>query len=169
MSRKRPPVSATLVASCGALVVLATLVPTGVAAGNASGGLPAGADVSTVGSGAQQATITRNSYGVPTVDSSTLSGMWFGAGYAQAQDRMAQLELTRRTVEGTLSQIGGPSYLSQDETVRTFFYTPAELRAQFARLPAVRPTCRRGLLRRHQRLRGKRLRADSEREEPGSL
>jgi len=136
MSLKKTPISAILVTGCGALVVLATLVPTGVAAGSTSRGLPAGAHASTVGSGRQQATITRDSYGVPTIDSSTLSGMWFGAGYAQAQDRMAQLELTRRTVEGTLSQVGGPSFLSQDETVRTFFYTPAELRTQFARLPA---------------------------------
>jgi acyl-homoserine lactone acylase PvdQ len=43
---------------------------------------------------------------------------------------MVQLELTRRTVEGTLSAIFGPSQVSQDETVRTFFYTPAEQRAQ---------------------------------------
>ncbi len=87
-----------------------------------------------VGKGAKQATISRDSYGVPTITSSTRSGMWFGAGWAQAEDRMAQLELTRRTVEGTLSEIGGSSFLSQDETVRTFFYTPSELQAQFASL-----------------------------------
>lgn len=91
--------------------------------------------MATVGNAGRQATISRDTYGVPTITSSTRGGMWFGAGYAQAEDRMAQLELTRRTVEGTLSEIGGPSFLSQDETVRTFFYTPAELQAQFARLP----------------------------------
>jgi penicillin amidase len=63
--------------------------------------------------------------------------MWFGAGYAQAEDRMVQLELVRRTVEGTLSAIGGPGELAQDEDIRTFFYTPGELQAQYRSMPAA--------------------------------
>jgi acyl-homoserine lactone acylase PvdQ len=81
--------------------------------------------------------IHRNSYGVPTITAGSQGQMWFGVGWAQAQDRMVQLELTRRAVEGTLSEIFGPGELSQDETVRTFFYTPAELTAQFQSLPAA--------------------------------
>jgi len=81
--------------------------------------------------------IQRSAYGVPTITAGSQSQMWFGAGWAQAQDRMVQLELTRRAVEGTLSEIFGSSELSQDETVRTFFYTPAELTAQFQSLPAA--------------------------------
>jgi penicillin G amidase len=90
-----------------------------------------------VGDGATAAVITRNSYGVPSVYAGTRRGMWFGDGWAQAEDRLVQLELTRRAVEGTLSAIFGPSELGQDETVRTFFYTPAELTAQFRSLPAA--------------------------------
>jgi penicillin G amidase len=89
-----------------------------------------------VGNGTDRAVICRDSYGVPSVYAKSIAGMWFGAGWAQAQDRLVQLELTRRAVEGTLSQILGPSELSQDETVRTLFYTPAELRAQYLSLPA---------------------------------
>jgi len=81
--------------------------------------------------------IHRSSYGVPTITAGSQGQMWFGAGWAQAQDRMVQLELTRRAVEGTLSEIFGSGQLSQDETVRTFFYTPAELTAQFQSLPAA--------------------------------
>jgi penicillin G amidase len=81
--------------------------------------------------------IHRSAYGVPTITAGSQGQMWFGAGWAQAQDRMVQLELTRRAVEGTLSEIFGPGELSQDETVRTFFYTPAELTAQFQSLPAA--------------------------------
>ena len=84
--------------------------------------------------------IHRSSYGVPTITATSQARMWFGAGWAQAQDRMVQLELTRRAVEGTLSAIFGPSELSQDETARTFFYTPAELTAQFQSLPATART-----------------------------
>jgi penicillin G amidase len=89
-----------------------------------------------VGSGTQAAEIVRDSYGVPSVYANTTGGMWFGDGWAQAQDRLVQLELTRRAVEGTLSAIFGPSQLGQDETVRTFFYTPAEIRRQFLSMPA---------------------------------
>ena len=81
--------------------------------------------------------IHRSAFGVPTITAGSQGQMWFGAGWAQAQDRMVQLELTRRAVEGTLSEIFGPGELSQDETVRTFFYTPAELTAQFQALPAA--------------------------------
>ena len=93
--------------------------------------------VERVGYGRVTAVIRRDSYGVPSIYARTLAGMWFGAGWAQAQDRMAQLELTRRAVEGTLSQIFGSGELGQDETVRTLFYTPAELRAQFRSLPSA--------------------------------
>ena len=118
----------------------------------------ASSNTSVVGSGSEKASISRNKYGVPTITSSTISGMWFGAGYAQAQDRMVQLELVRRTVEGTLSAIGGKSELPQDEDIRTFFYTPAELQAQYQALPASIARSRAGVLERHQCLRVPRLR-----------
>ncbi len=86
---------------------------------------------------AQGFAIHRSAFGVPTITAGSQGEMWFGAGWAQAQDRMVQLELTRRAVEGTLSAIFGPSQVSQDETVRTFFYTPGELTVQFQSLPAA--------------------------------
>src|SRR6266566_7634418 len=86
---------------------------------------------------AQGFAIHRSAFGVPTITAGSQGEMWFGAGLAQAQDRMVQLELTRRAVEGTLSAIFGPGQVSQDETVRTFFYTPDELTAQFQSLPAA--------------------------------
>src|SRR5262245_60613943 len=48
-----------------------------------------------VGHGTTVAQIKRDGYGVPSIYSSTLAGMWFGSGWAQAQDRMVQLDLTR--------------------------------------------------------------------------
>ncbi|HVB45857.1 MAG TPA: penicillin acylase family protein [Streptosporangiaceae bacterium] len=120
-----------LAAGAAALAPAAASAAPGAAPGTAvaGAGLP-------VGNGAESAVITRDRYGVASIRSRTLAGMWFGSGWAQAQDRMVQLELTRRAVEGTLSQIFGPSQVGQDETVRTFFYTLAELRAQFRSLPA---------------------------------
>ncbi len=89
----------------------------------------------TVGSGRDRVTIVRDAYGVPHISSRTLQGMWFGVGYAQAQDRLVQLELVRRNAEGTLAQVFGPSELSTDEDNRQQFYTVAELRWQLSQLP----------------------------------
>ncbi|HEV2452339.1 MAG TPA: penicillin acylase family protein [Streptosporangiaceae bacterium] len=132
----------TVIAAGAALTAMAMLPGAAPAAARAAGGpgrlgatgsrAPAGAV--TVGHGTFQARIARDSFGVPTITARSTAGMWFGAGWAQAQDRMIQLELTRRAVEGTLSEIFGPSELSQDETVRTIFYTPAEVQAQYASL-----------------------------------
>src|SRR5581483_5913958 len=89
----------------------------------------------TVGNGRLKSTITRDNYGVPHFSSSTLSGMWFGAGYAQAQDRLVQLELVRRNSEGTLAQVFGPDELSTDEDNRQQFYTVPEMQAQLRTTP----------------------------------
>ena len=117
-----------LAAASGAVALAVTgVVPGALGVAAAAGTGPA----------TQGFTIARSSYGVPTITATSQARMWFGAGWAQAQDRMVQLELTRRAVEGTLSAIFGPSQVSQDTTVRTLFYTPAELTAQFQSLPAA--------------------------------
>ncbi len=97
--------------------------------------LAAPAAAETVGSGRYTATITRDSYGVPHIHGRTLDGMWLGAGYAQAEDRLVQLELVRRNSEGTLAQVFGPSELSTDEDNRQQFYTVPEMRAQLRSTP----------------------------------
>ncbi len=127
-----------LAAMGAAALAAAYLIPGALSAPAAAGRTPATTAAGEhVGSGAQSATIVRSRYGVPTITAGSASGMWFGAGWAQAQDRMVQLELTRRAVEGTLSAILGSGGLSQDETVRTVFYTPHELEAQYQSLPAA--------------------------------
>jgi len=120
-----------------AVLAAGFLIPAGLSASASAGSAPARPTVEHVGLGALSATIARSPYGVPTITAGSQAGMWFGAGWAQAQDRMVQLELTRRAVEGTLSAIFGPSELAQDETVRTVFYTPAEVHAQYLSLPAA--------------------------------
>lgn len=134
---RRRPARRLIAIGAAVLAALAVAIPAvpAMAASSARPELPAGGQ--RVGSGALGAVITRDSYGVPSIYAASMSGMWFGDGWAQAEDRMVQLELTRRTVEGTLSAIFGPGELSQDEDVRTFFYTPAELQAQYNSLPAA--------------------------------
>lgn len=123
------------------VVLVLALASTAMAVPAAAGG-PA-ATTGTVGAGAEQARIARDRYGVPTITSSQTPGVWFGTGYSQAEDRLVQLELTRRAVEGTLSQLFGPSQLQQDEGIRTFFYTPAELHRQ---VQSLAPSTRQALV-----------------------
>ena len=92
-----------------------------------------------VGVGAQAVRICRDpQYGVPSVYASQMPGVWFGTGWAQAEDRLVQLDLVRRNARGTLSQLFGtfdPSTIEQDQETLTLFYTDAELQAQLDSLP----------------------------------
>ena len=80
--------------------------------------------------------ITRDSYGVPTISGVTAGDMWWGAGYATAEDRLFELEVFRRATTGHLAEVLGASYLPMDIEVRRDFYTPGELGAMYDELPA---------------------------------
>ena len=79
--------------------------------------------------------IVRDSYGVPAVTGTTTQDMWWGAGYALAQDRLFQLEIFRRAARGRLAEVLGKSYLEMDVETRRDFYTDAELQQQLQALP----------------------------------
>jgi len=81
-------------------------------------------------------TITRDAYGVPNVRAGSAGDAWFGIGYAVAQDRLVELELFRRSTQGRLAEVLGKSRLESDIVSRRDYYTPKELRAQLAKLPA---------------------------------
>lgn len=78
--------------------------------------------------------IVRDGYGVPHISASTLKGLFHGAGYAVAQDRLWQMERNRRAALGDLAEIYGKSALEQDKSARLDGYTEEERLAQFARL-----------------------------------
>jgi penicillin amidase len=66
-------------------------------------------------------------------------GVWWGAGYAVAQDRLFQLELFRRATTGRLAEILGESYLDDDLIAARDYYTADERRAMLDRLsPSIR-------------------------------
>ncbi len=78
--------------------------------------------------------IVRDGYGVPHVFASTWKGLFHGDGYAIAQDRLWQMERSRRMALGQLAEIYGPSAVEQDKTARIDGYTEEERMRQFARL-----------------------------------
>jgi len=66
-------------------------------------------------------TIYRDQYGTPHVVSNNNYGVYFGYGYAVATDRLFQMEMLRRTVEGRVAQVLGKEYLDLDKHVRTAY------------------------------------------------
>jgi penicillin amidase len=81
--------------------------------------------------------IVRDSYGVPAITSDSDRGLWWGAGYATAEDRLFEIEVFRRATTGHLAEVLGASYVPMDIEVRRDFYTPTELTALYDSLPAA--------------------------------
>jgi len=80
-------------------------------------------------------TILRDKYGVPHIFANSLRGLFYGNGYAIAEDRLAQMELYRRSARGEMAELVGQSAINADKETRIDGYTEAEREAQFARLP----------------------------------
>lgn len=64
-------------------------------------------------------TILRDAANVPHIVAQTDSDAMFALGYAHAQDRLWQMILQRRTVQGRLSEIFGPESLPLDRLMRS--------------------------------------------------
>jgi len=62
--------------------------------------------------------ILRDASGIPHVYAATDADAYFGSGYAQATDRLLQMELTRRRALGRRAEILGPSFADDDRTLR---------------------------------------------------
>jgi penicillin amidase len=62
--------------------------------------------------------IIRDRWGVPHIYARNIDDLFFAQGFVQAQDRLWQMEMYRRTYEGTLSEIMGPSYVRHDQLAR---------------------------------------------------
>ena len=62
--------------------------------------------------------IIRDSSNIPHIFSSNINDVFFGLGYAHAQDRFWQLNILRRSAQGRLSEIFGQKTLQLDEFLR---------------------------------------------------
>jgi penicillin amidase len=89
--------------------------------------------------------IVRDSYGVPHIYASgpdedvIEQRIAYGIGYAQAEERLFQMEVLRRAAEGDLAQLLGRPYLQMDVITRRDSETEPEREAQIAALsPANR-------------------------------
>lgn len=71
--------------------------------------------------------VTRDEFGIPTIRAANLSDLYAGLGFAHAQDRLWQMEFSRRLGQGRLSEILGEDALGIDRFMRTLgLYRVAE-------------------------------------------
>jgi acyl-homoserine lactone acylase PvdQ len=100
-------------------------------------GVPAGQVTRTENPG-PGVTIYRDTHDVPHVYGSSDQTMAFGAGFAQAEDRLFLMDVLRHYGEGTLAQFLGPacSFEQMDhDQLLLAPYTPAQAQAQIDALP----------------------------------
>ncbi len=75
--------------------------------------------------------IIRDRWGVPHIYARTPDDLFFGQGFVQAQDRLFQLDLWRRSAQGRLSEVLGPNFAERDATTRHVQYR-GDLEAEWA-------------------------------------
>ncbi|MDZ7699644.1 MAG: penicillin acylase family protein [Deltaproteobacteria bacterium] len=63
----------------------------------------------------QPVEILRDTYGVPHIYAQDETDLYFGFGYAMAQDRLWQMEFTRRLGQGRLAEIFGEDFVRVDK------------------------------------------------------
>jgi len=83
----------------------------------------------------KQLRLVRDNYGVPHIYADDIYGLYYGYGYAVAQDRLFQMEMTRRSTQGTVAEVLGVEYLDYDKGTRKLF-DPASIRRQLDALEA---------------------------------
>jgi penicillin amidase len=66
--------------------------------------------------------VIRDRWGVPHIYAANTRDLFFAQGFVQAQDRLWQMEMYRRTYEGSLAEIMGPEYVRHDHLARLLKY-----------------------------------------------
>ncbi|HVV77076.1 MAG TPA: penicillin acylase family protein [Mycobacteriales bacterium] len=91
--------------------------------------IPTGPDVGSVEEPIAGATVIRDrQYNVPHIYATTRSAGMYAAGYVSAEDRLFLMDVLRRTAEGELAGLLGPSAIAGDSAqVGQFDLSPAEL------------------------------------------
>lgn len=104
------------------LLVLVLVASSAVGAGHwlLRQSLPVTQGELTVNGLAAPVTVWRNDYGVPHIEAESDADLFFAQGYVTAQDRLFQMDLSRRQASGELSEVVGAKALERDKFFRTF-------------------------------------------------
>jgi penicillin amidase len=85
-------------------------------------------------SGTSPVTIYRDDFGAPHIFAVDTEGLYYGYGYATAQDRLFQLDMLRRTYWGRVSEVHGAKFLEFDKAMRRDNLTRAQVKDQITGL-----------------------------------
>ena len=66
--------------------------------------------------------VIRDRWGVPHIYAQNIDDLFFAQGFVQAQDRLWQMDMYRRTWSGELAEILGPAYVAHDRLARLMKY-----------------------------------------------
>lgn len=86
-----------------------------------------------------EVTIQRDDFGVPHVYADDAYALFWGNGYAQAQDRLFQMDVLRHVGKGESARFLGPAQLPMDLVTRRELYTDAERAATMEELRTSNP------------------------------
>jgi penicillin amidase len=107
----------------------------GGAAGLAAGTGVSAAETLTTDTTAEEIEILRNEYHEPHVYADSLYALGYGNGYAQAGDRLFQMDVIRHIGYGDSAQVLGPAQLPSDIQVRRDLYSREEIDQQWQDAP----------------------------------
>ncbi len=127
---KQHLLSAAILAACAAMGAQAQAQDV-----QQNSGKQAGAGARPAGAASGQVTIRRDGYGMPHVYANTVYGIFYGYGYAVAQDRLFQMEMARRSTQGRVAEVLGQPMVAFDKSIRGNF-SPERIQRQLAALPA---------------------------------
>ena len=65
------------------------------------------------------ASVIRDAHAVPHITATNMPDLLFAQGYVTAQDRLWQMDMTRRYIAGELAEVLGPEYVKSDRYQRT--------------------------------------------------
>lgn len=82
--------------------------------------------------------VTRDSLGVPNIVAGNLHDLFFAQGFVTAQDRLWQMDMTRRYASGDLAAILGPAFVKVDTEQRILGLRQVAEKAAAAMDPAER-------------------------------
>lgn len=66
--------------------------------------------------------VVRDHNGIPHIYAKNTDDLFFAQGFVQAQDRLFQIDLWRRSVQGRLAEILGPDFVERDRLARLMQY-----------------------------------------------
>jgi penicillin amidase len=75
------------------------------------------------------AKITRDVYGIAHIEAASEHDLFFLQGYVHAEDRLFQMDVSRRQASGTLAELLGPAALASDVNLRTLGIRRAAVRS----------------------------------------